>query len=143
MGVEKKRPVGVIIIVILNILGWVTTEGMWLMLHVTHQIPSVSAMHSYFEKSYIGLVNGFTVSDAIWSNITLLLSIVGLLKMKNWGWTAAMMANTIWLYTMTYTIVRDLLVTITSAMIFFSVFAFFALISTIYLWKKRYLFWCD
>lgn len=143
MGVVKKRPTGVTIIVIINILGWITTEGMWLMLHVSHQIPSVSAMNSFFERSYIGLVNGFTVADAVWSNITLLISIFGLWKMKDWGWTAAIMANIIWLYTMTFTTVRDLLVTITPGMIFFSIFALFAIISTLYLWKIRYLFWHD
>lgn len=141
MEAVRKRPRVVTVIIIINILGWITTEGMWFMLHITHQIPPVASMHSYFEKSYIGLANGFTVADAVWSNITLLISIVGLWKMENWGWTAAMMANIIWLYTSTFTIVRDLLVSITPAMIFFSVFAFLALLSTIYLWKTRYLFW--
>jgi uncharacterized membrane protein (DUF2068 family) len=136
-----QRPIVITIIVIVNIFGWITTEGMWAVLHLTHKIPSISDMHSFFEQSYIGLVNGFTIADAIWSNLTLLISIVGLWKMKAWGWTAAIMANIIWLYTMTFTIVRDILVIITPAMIFFTFFATFALFSTIYLWKTRYLFW--
>ncbi|HYE12771.1 MAG TPA: hypothetical protein VEF53_21640 [Patescibacteria group bacterium] len=141
MKATQKRPAWVTVIVIVNVFGWITTEGMWVVLHLTNKIPAISVMNSFFERSYIGLVNGFTIADAIWSNLSLLFSIVGLWKMKAWGWAAAIMANTIWLYSMTFTIVRDLLVTITPAMIFFSFFAIFALVSTIYLWNNRYLFW--
>lgn len=137
----RKRPTGVTIIAVVNILGWLTTEGLWVVLHITGQIPTVSSMNSYFEKSYIGLVNGFTISDLIWSNLTLLLSIIGLWKMKSWGWTAALMANTIWLYTMTFSLVRDLFITLTGTTVFFLSFALFALISTVYLWSRRELFW--
>ncbi|MCR4436563.1 MAG: hypothetical protein QHH06_12170 [Clostridiales bacterium] len=137
----SKRPLGVTVIVIFNILGWITTEGMWLYLHATRQIPEIASMNSFWEKSYIGLVNGFTVADAIWSNLTLLLAIFGLWKMKPWGWTAAMMANAIWVYTMTCTMVRDLSVKITFGLIFFSIFALGALASTAYLWHKRSRFW--
>jgi hypothetical protein len=98
-------------------------------------------MDSFWEKSYIGLVNGFTAADAIWSNITIIAAILRLWKMKLWGWTAAMMSNTIWIYTMTFTFVRDIMVQITFGMIFFSVFALFAIVSTIYLWHIRRLFW--
>lgn len=136
-----KRPLGVNVVIIFSILGWITTEGMWLYLHLTSQIPSVASMHSYFEKSYIGLVNGFTAADAILSNLTILLSIIGLWKMKPWGWTSAMMVNAIWVYTMIFTLVRDLMVEITFGMVFFSVFAVGAIIITIYLWRKRSLFW--
>lgn len=136
-----KRPAGVNAIIIFGILGWITTEGLWAYLHITHQIPAIASMNSYWEKSYIGLVNGFTMADAIWSNITILASIIGLWKMKTWGWTAAMMSNTIWVYTMTYTMVRDIMVKVTFGMVFFSVFALGAMVSTVYLWQKRRLFW--
>jgi len=137
----KVRPFGVTVIVMVNIFGWVTTEGLWAFLHLTNKIPAINEMNSYFEKSYIGLVNGFTIADLIWSNLTLLLSIFGLWKMKSWGWTAALMANTIWLYTMTFSLVRDFLLTLTGTTLFFIFFALFAFVSTIYLWRKRALFW--
>lgn len=100
-------------------------------------------MNSFWEKSYIGLVNGFTVADAIWSNQTIIVAIIGLWKMKPWGWTAAIMSNTIWVYTMTFTFVRDFMVTITFGMVFLSVFALLSSISTIYLWRNRKLFWAN
>lgn len=137
----QKRPLGVTVIVIVNLIGWLTTEGIWVFLHLSGQIPAVESMGSFWERSYIGLVNGFTVADAVWSNLTLLLSIFGLWKMKDWGWTAALMANTIWFYSMTFTLVRDAATGLTSATVFFSFFLLFAAYSTGYLWKNRRLFW--
>jgi hypothetical protein len=137
----KKRPIIVTIIVIINILGWIATEALWVMLFINDKIPAIESMNSYYEKAYIGLVNGFAVSDLVWSNLILLISIIGLWKMSAWGWTAAFMGNTIWLYTITFTLVRDILTTITATTIFFSCFAGFAIFSTIYLWNSRRLFW--
>jgi hypothetical protein len=140
---SHKRPRVVAIIVIANLLGWLTTEGLWVYLHMTGQIPPIVQMQSFFERSYIGLVLGFTVADFLWSNLLLLASIIGLWRMRSWGWTAALMANTIWVYTMTVTLVRDMMVTLTAGMLFFLGFAVFALLSSIYLWWQRSLFWTD
>lgn len=137
----SKRPVLVTAIVVVNILGWIATEGVWAYLHFNRQIPSVSMVDTYWEKAYMGLVNGFTVADVVWSNAFLLASIVGLWRMRAWGWTAALMANTIWLYTMTFTLVRDMIIGLTAATAFFLFFAVFAVFSTVYLWTQRSLFW--
>lgn len=140
-NIAQKRNTVITIIVIVNIFGWITTEGIWAFLHFSNQIPPIASASSYWEKSYIGLVNGFTAADAIWSNLTLLFSIIGLWRMKDWGWTAALMANTIWFYSMTFTLVRDLMVGMTGATIFFLFFVAFAAFSTVYLWLKRDMFW--
>jgi hypothetical protein len=139
--VKGFRPVIVTLIVFVNIFGWLTTEGVWVYLHASGQIPPASGMENYFSRAYIGLVNGFTIADAIWSNLTLLLSIFGLWKMKDWGWITAMMANTIWFYSMTFTFVRDLTTGLTGFTVFFLFFMAFAMFSSIYLWKNRRLFW--
>ncbi len=138
---DTHRPTGVVVIVAVNILGWVATEGAWVYLYLAGRIPEMAQMGSYWERSYLGLVHGFSVADFIWSNIALLAGIAGLWKMKAWGWTAALMANTIWIYSMTFTLVRDLLVGVTFGMVFFLFFALFALGSTVYLWKIRFHFW--
>lgn len=138
---SRVRPKLVTLIVIVNIIGWLTTEGVWIYFHLSGQIPHIDVANSYWEAAYIGLVNGFTTADAIWSNLSLLLSIIGLWHMKAWGWTAAIMANTIWLYSMTFTLVRDLYIGLTAGTAFFLFFAAFAIFSTIYLWKVRDLFW--
>ena len=135
-----KRPAIVTVIIMVNIIGWITTEGLWVYLHLTGQIPSIEIANSYWEMAYIGLINGFTTADAIWSNLSLLFSIIGLWRMKSWGWLAAIMANTIWLYSMTFSLVRDLFIGLTPANAFFLFFAVFAGFSTVYLWQKRYLF---
>jgi len=137
----KERPAIITIIVVINILGWIATEGVWVYFHLSGQIPEISSANTYWEQAYIGLINGFTAADAIWSNLSLLFSIIGLWRMKAWGWTAAMMANTIWLYSMTFTLVRDLYTQLTAGTIFFLFFAGFAIFSIIYLWIKRDLFW--
>lgn len=135
-----ERPSMVTVIVIVNIIGWFTTEGIWVYLHLTGQIPPIESANSYWEMAYIGLINGFTTADAIWSNLSLLFSIIGLWRMKAWGWLAAIMANTIWLYSMTFSLVRDLYIGLTPATAFFLIFAVFAGFSTVYLWKERHLF---
>lgn len=135
-----KRPSFVTVIVIVNIFGWITTEGIWVYFHLTGQIPPIEAANSYWEMAYIWLINGFTTADAIWSNLSLLFSIIGLWRMKAWGWLAAIMANTIWLYPMTFSLVRDFYIGLTPGTAFFLVFAIFAGISTVYLWKNRNLF---
>lgn len=135
------RPSIVTLIVIVNIFGWLTTEGAWVYLHSSGQIPPASGMENYWSKAYIGLVNGFTTADAIWSNFSLLFSIFGLWKMKDWGWTAAIMANTIWFYSMTVTFIRDLTTGLTGFTVFFLFFMGFAMFSSLYLWKNRKLFW--
>jgi hypothetical protein len=80
------------------------------------------------------------VADAARSNATLLVSIIGLIKMKPWGWVPAFMATTIWLYTMTFALVRDLHTEITLGTLFLLPFAAFAVFSTVYLWIRRDLF---
>ena len=109
-------------------------------MHLSGQIPAPVQMDSYFAKANIGLLHGFTTADAIWTNLTLLFSIIGLWKMKDWGWTAAIMANTIWFYSMTFTLVRDMTTGLKGFTIFFLFFMVFAMFSTIYLWKNRRLF---
>jgi hypothetical protein len=143
MKQSKNRPPLVTLIVIINLIGWITTEGIWVYFHLTGQIPPIESAGSYWEKAYFGLVNGFTVADAVWSNLSLVFSIIGLWRMKSWGWMAAIMANTIWLYSMTFSLVRDVHIGLTPGTAFFLIFAIFAVFSTIYLWNKRALFWCD
>lgn len=135
------RPTIVSLIAIVNIIGWITTEVVWIYMHSSGQIPSPDTLESYWSKAYIGLVHGFTTADAVWSNLTLIFSIIGLWKMKDWGWTAAIMANTIWFYSMTFTLVRDFTTGLTGFTLFFLFFMAFAAFSTFYLWRNRRLFW--
>jgi len=61
--------------------------------------------------------------------------------MNPWGWTAAVMAKTIWLYSMIFSLVRDAFPSLTAGTVFFLFFAAFAVFITDYLWQKRRLFW--
>jgi hypothetical protein len=62
-------------------------------------------------------------------------------RMRARGWTAALMANSIWIYSLTFTLVRDLHVGLTAGTVFFLAFALFAMVSTAYLWVRRSWFW--
>jgi len=130
---KLSRPTLVTVIAIVNIIGWITTEGAWIYIHLSGQLPAPAQMDSYFAKANIGLLHGFTTADAIWSNLTLFFSIIGLWKMKDWGWTAAIMAITIWFYSMTFTLVRDMTTGLTGFTLFFLFFMVFAGFSTIYI----------
>lgn len=137
----RTRPLTVTVIVVVSAFGWLATEGYWLYLHLTEQIPAITETMSYWERSYLGLARGFAAADLIWSNLALVVSVIGLWRMRAWGWTAAMMANTIWIYTSTFTLVRDLYVGITGGMVFFLAFALFAVWATVVLWRERARFW--
>ena len=138
---SSKRPLGVTIVAGVNALGWFATLGFWLALHLEQRIPVQAAATSYWEHAYVGTIRGFAVADSLWSNALLLASVVGLWSLRPWGWTTALMANAIWIYSMTVAIVRDLLTQVTAGMVFFVPFALFALGSSVYLWRQRQRFW--
>jgi len=102
-------------------------------------ITGITSLPLTWPQSDIALIYGFAASDLVWSQLFSFLTVIGLWKMKSWGWTAAMMVNAIWI--MIYSIVRALLWTFSYEILLFTPFAVYAGIASIYLWRIRDLFW--
>lgn len=137
LRLSRGRPAAVVAIVVVAAVGWVTTVSPWVWVHLSDQLPAPSVGASYWERSFLGLVRGLATVDAIWSNLFLAAGAIGLCRMRAWGWTAMLMGNAIWLYTATFTVMRDLYVGVTDATLFFLPFTLFALGSSVYLWRRR------
>jgi len=81
---------------------------------------------------------GFLIADLIWAVPMLIISVPGLLKLSSWGWTAAQMANILWMYSLTSLWVRDLYIGLISPGDYlFLPFALFSIWSAYYLWLHR------
>ncbi|MGA1844980.1 MAG: hypothetical protein ACMUIS_10510 [bacterium] len=84
---------------------------------------------------------GFLVGDLIWAVPVLILSVPGLWRCRDWGWSLAQAANVLWVYSLTAVWVRDLYVgRISPGAILFTPFALVALWAIVYLWRTRDLF---
>lgn len=121
----KRSPV-IKLIVFLNCLGWITVIGMRFFQYMNPQ-PDLSYR-----------LLGF---DFIYFTTAILLSILGLWNMKSWGWGAGIMVNTIWIYSLSLISSETPYVSHRFDTFFFIAFATIAFFSTLYLWKKRYVFW--
>ena len=133
---KKVRPKSVTAMAIVTLVGWIATVASWIPV-VTGSTP----IPADWPQSYTGLIWGFVASDFIWSQVFSALAVFGLWKMKRWGWAAALMVNTIWIYTMTFSTVRAFLWQMSYEIFLFMPFTVYALIASVYLWKIRDLFW--
>ena len=136
MNNKSNRPIGIIVIVIINLFAAILTITFWSLilklLFLTNQ--------NTIDKLSLGSTLGFLIADLIWA-ILLLLSAFGLWKLKFWGWVAAQMVNILWIYSMTVIWVRDLYSNMISPGTFiFSPFIVFSFWAIIYLFKVKDIF---
>ncbi|MGA1795861.1 MAG: hypothetical protein ACMUIL_08365 [bacterium] len=81
---------------------------------------------------------GFLVGDLIWAVPVLILSVPGLWRCRDWGWSLAQAANVLWVYSLTAVWVRDLYAgRISPGAVLFTPFALVALWAIVYLWRTR------
>ena len=136
----ELRPVGVSVIVVITLVGWLGMAVFWATLYVTDRIPSFDAVTTQWERSFVALVYGFSAADWVWTQLLSLAAIVGLWRLRAWGWTAAMMLNALWVYIMTFRLVHDLVAGVALGTAVFGLFGVYCLVATFYLWRKRALF---
>jgi hypothetical protein len=130
------RPRVITAMAIITLIGWMATVGSWVPV-----ITGITPLPSTWEKSYVGMIWGFVTSDLVWSQLFSVIAVVGLWKMKNWGWVYAMMINSIWIYTMTLSLVRAMIWEVSFEILFFTPFIVYAIVASVYLWKTRNDFW--
>lgn len=134
------RPIGVSALAIINGIAFLLTLFFWLLILIKKIVPSPNDLTVLSERANAATTYGFAIGDLIWSTTLLLVSCIGLWRMRFWGWTAAQMTNALWIYSMTVILIRDSYTTLSPGGILFTPFALIAVLSIYYLWKQRQAF---
>jgi len=123
-----------------NAIALVLTVLFWLAVWLKRLVPAPGSLTNMTERANAATTYGFMAGDLIWSVPLLLLAALGLRRRKFWGWTAAQMANVLWIYSMTVIWIRDGYSSISPGAVLFTPFAAVAFWALGYLWKNRGLF---
>jgi hypothetical protein len=135
-----QKPAAVTFLVVVNFIALVLTVLFWSIVWLKRLVPAPGSLTGLLERANSATTYGFLVADMIISAPLLLLAALGLRRLRFWGWTAAQMANILWIYSMTVIWIRDGYSTISPGAVLFTPFALIALGSMVYLWKCRKLF---
>ena len=131
-----RRSAAVTTIAVVNAIAGVLTLLFWTVVYfrLFYGSPAVdSAM-----RASLSTTLGFLVGDVLWAVPLLFLSVVGLRRLRDWGWLLAQMVNVLWVYSMTVVWVRDLYAgSISPGAVVFTPFALVAVWATAYLWRAR------
>jgi len=140
-GDQKGRTAGAVaFLAAVNAIALVVTVLFWLAVWVERLVPAPGGLTNRIERANAATTYGFMAGDLIWSVPLLLLAALGLRRRKFWGWTAAQMANVLWIYSMTVIWIRDGYSSISPGAVLFTPFAAVAFWALGYLWKNRGLF---
>lgn len=137
---QSQRPRSISIIAIINGIGLAVTILFWGMVYFKKLVPTPGDLTDTAERINAATTYGFMIGDIVWSVPLLLLAAVGLWRQRFWGWTAAQMANALWVYSMTIIWMRDAHTAASPGAYLFTPFALVAVWATYYLWHHRNLF---
>jgi hypothetical protein len=104
---EIQRPAAVTFLVIVNGFALVLTVLFWSVVWLKRLVPAPGGLTTLIERANAATTYGFMAGDLIVSAPLLLLAALGLRRLRFWGWTAAQLANVLWIYSMTVIWIRD------------------------------------
>ena len=136
----STRPTAITILAVINGIAFAITLVFWGTVYLKNLVPLPGSLTIIAERANAATTYGFLVGDILWSAPLLFLAMIGLWRQKFWGWTAAQMANTLWVYSMTVIWMRDSYSAISPGALLFTPFTLVAVWATYYLWKHRNLF---
>ncbi len=139
-GSMPLRPLTISVIAVINGVGLIVTIAFWLLVLFRRLVPPPGSFDSVPERANAATTYGFLIGDFIWSVPLLFLATVGLWRMRFYGWTAAQMANALWVYSLTVIWFRDAYTTVSPGGLLFLPFALAAAWASLALWKCRTLF---
>lgn len=136
---KADRPGPVTLIAAVNAAGFFFTLLFWTLVAFRLFLkPDASVL---MDRPTAASTLGFLVADCVVALPLLLIGWIGLMKMSFQGWTAAQMANVLWVYALLAVWARDLqLGRLSPGGLAFLPFTVFAVWACLYLWKKRGLF---
>jgi hypothetical protein len=140
MKAGRRGAAAVTFLSAVNALALVLTVLFWLAVWLKRLVPAPGGLTNMIERANAATTYGFMAGDLIWSAPLLLLAALGLRRRRFWGWTAAQMANVLWIYSMTVIWIRDGYSTVSPGAVLFTPFAVIAFWALGYLWKHRRLF---
>ena len=130
------RQRGITVIAVVNGFGAILTVAFWALVFV--RVFAADDLPAQLDTGSLATTFGFMIGDLTWALILLILSVVGLWRMRAWGWLIAQMVNILWLYSMTVIWCRDTHGGIISpGAILFLPFVPFSLWALRYLWNVR------
>jgi hypothetical protein len=132
-----QRSATVTFLVVVNVLALILTVFFWFVVWAKKGVPRPGGLTGLIERANAATTYGFMAADLIISVPLLCLAALGLRRMRFWGWTAAQMANILWVYSMAVIWIRDGYSSVSPGAVLFTPFAAIALWSIIYLWKIR------
>jgi hypothetical protein len=135
------RPRVVTIIAVVNAIGGVFTVLFWGFVLCARLVPFPGGLASAPERINSATTYGFLIGDVAWSIPLLALAAIGLWRMRPWGWTAAQMANALWVYSMTVVWIRDASSSVSPGALLFLPFTLAAFWGSAVLWNHRKEFW--
>ena len=103
---SPKRPRGITFLAIVNLVAFVVTVMFWAFV-LGQLVPQAGQPGIAPRASECCITYGFMLGDVLYSVPLLVLAGIGLWRLRSWGWLAAQMANTLWIYSMTVILLRD------------------------------------
>ena len=137
----SRRPVGVTILAVINGIALCLTLLFWGTVAFKKLVPFPSDLIIVAERANAAVTWGFLFGDMVLSAPLLFLAAWGLWRPSSIGWTAAQMANVLWVYSMIVVLMRDAFTVMSPGGMLFLPFALVAVWGIFYLWKERVLFW--
>ena len=134
---SPKRPRGITFLAIVNLVAFVVTVMFWAFVYFGQLVPKPGSLESLTERANAAVTYGFMLGDVLYSVPLLVLAGIGLWRLRSWGWLAAQMANTLWIYSMTVILLRDFYSAWSPGGVLFIPFALVAVGSIPYLWIQR------
>lgn len=140
MQYKIRRLHGVTTIAIVNAFAAILTVAFWGLVFL--RIFAADVPPGGLDASSLSTTFGFMIGDLVWAGLVLIISVLGLWRMRMWGWLAAQMVNILWLYSMTVIWCRDIYSgNISPGAVLFLPFVPFSIWAFFYLWNVRDRFW--
>lgn len=120
-----------------NAIAFAFTLLFWSTVALSGRVPGPWSTTGLLERGASATTWGFLLADLAYSLPLLLLAAMGLRKHAAWGWLCAQIANSLWIYSMSVILFRDMFTRFTPGSVLFLPFLLVALASFPYLWKVR------
>jgi len=105
------------------------------------KLPAITSTKNIADQINLATTYGFGIADFLWSVPLLIIGSIGLWKKTGIGWLAALLANSLYWYSLTVVIIRDLFSnSISPGTILFLPFALASFWISYFLWKSRSVF---
>jgi len=134
-----NRTTWIKVIVFINGIAAILHLFFWITAFI--KLPAITSTENVADQINLATTYGFGIADFLWSVPLLLIGSIGLWKKTGIGWLAALLANSMYWYSLTVVIIRDLLSdSISPGTILFLPFALVSFWISYFLWNSRSIF---